>query len=898
MRKVLKFLGWIFVGFVVIIGVVAAIAYTYEDELKARAMQELQDGLLTDMNVGSIDYSVFKYFPNAALECKNVVLYDTFQNSDTLVSAGSVSFEIGLMSLLRGKIAFDQVRVSDGKIALRRNEKGEDNFHFWKASEADSKPGESTAFDLEIIRLRNVYFLYDDRLSDVFVETRIKSADVGGTITEDHIGFGGEIDAQTVKVKTDGDTWVDNAPIKGSLTGQLDLVQSRYAFEKLDLELAGVRILGDLVVATQSEGVDLRLSADVKSIDFAAVIDLLPTIVREKLADYELSGRGSGSILLTGLAGAGHTPSWDVQLDIRKAAARHKKHRAEIKGIDTHVRASGGGIDPGALFIDRFSGYLEGGRIEINGSMKDFNSPTALLDLRADVRLEDLRDLLDLESVGVMRGRLAIEAGFAGILPFREKEGEKRFDPAMLGQNRYNGEAELTDVSIGLNGMPRPVEGINGKLRLTGDRAEVDALSMTVGRSDMTISGSIANILPWLLSEDETLRVDAKCTSNRIDVASFIMESEKSNSEDEYHFALPDDIDLRLDARIGEFTFRAFSAKTLKGAIELNKHGLRFNQVSFASAGGQSTLSFAVQPSKGNFTVAASGLMTGIDIRQLFIQFEDFGQDFLTSAHLKGRCRVDAAFTATMAPNLAIDPKSIVSSIDLVVENGELIGLQSMKHISDYMRGNKLISPFVKADLLEEKLSHIKFETLDNRIEIKNERIYFPMMDIRSSAMDIKASGSHWFDNRIDYSVGLYLRDILMRNDRADFGEVEDDGLGHRFFLSMTGSTDSPAFGYDRLARKEVRKQERAEERETLRRIIKEDLNPFKKKEKSAVEEPKKPASNISVNWGDEEKEKQPTETAVSEPKEEPKKRRWRIFNEEDDEEEKVAPPPLEDEDF
>jgi hypothetical protein len=293
--------------------------------------------------------------------------------------------------------------------------------------------------------------------------------------------------------------------------------------------------------------------------------------------------------------------------------------------------------------------------------------------------------------------------------------------------------------------------------------------------------------------------------------------------------------------------------------------------------------------------------MSAIDIRKLFFAFEEFGQEVVTSANLRGRCAVDAVFTASMSEKLQLDPKSIVSSIDLTIENGELIALQSLADIAAYMRENKLISPFIEVDRLEEKMRHIRFATLENRIEIKDERIYLPMMDVKSSAIDIKASGSHWFDDRIDYSVGLYLRDILVRKDRTEFGDIEDDGLGSRFFLSMKGTVDNPQFGYDRNAKKEIRKEERQAERETLKQILKEDLNPFKKREASDNDNSKTGggSSTITIDWGDGSSPAEPPSSSTQNKEKTPAdstKRRWRIGSGNDDE--KVAPPADDDDDF
>ena len=134
-------------------------------------------------------------------------------------------------------------------------------------------------------------------------------------------------------------------------------------------------------------------------------------------------------------------------------------------------------------------------------------------------------------------------------------------------------------------------------------------------------------------------------------------------------------------------------------------------------------------------------------------------------------------------------------------------------------------------DALEKELQHIYFSTISNHISIGNGAITIPKMDIPSSAMNLSVAGVHHFNQSIDYSLGFYLRDLLVDKSSTEYGKVEDDGLGNRFFLSMGGSTENPAFSYDRLAHKKQRQEDFQQEKQTLKEIIKEDLNPFKKKE-------------------------------------------------------------------
>jgi hypothetical protein len=285
---------------------------------------------------------------------------------------------------------------------------------------------------------------------------------------------------------------------------------------------------------------------------------------------------------------------------------------------------------------------------------------------------------------------------------------------------------------------------------------------------------------------------------------------------------------------------------------------LRFDDLSFNTSDGSFSASGSVDGRNAEgFVMTCDAQMENIDVNKLFAEFEDFGQSFIKQEHLKGTAYADIHFRAWMDSSLNFDPRKIYSQIDIALENGELIELRSMKNIASYIRSSKLIAPFVNEDLLEEKLNHIYFSRVENKIEIKDGMIRVPNMTISSSAMDISAQGTHSFDNNIDYTIGFKVRDILCKGNESEFGTVEDDGLGNSFFLSMQGSSESPEFGYDRLAHKEKRITDRQKEKEVFKDLLKDELPIFGKKDKKKdTADPDKKEGGVVISIDDDTEDK------------------------------------------
>jgi hypothetical protein len=161
-------------------------------------------------------------------------------------------------------------------------------------------------------------------------------------------------------------------------------------------------------------------------------------------------------------------------------------------------------------------------------------------------------------------------------------------------------------------------------------------------------------------------------------------------------------------------------------------------------------------------------------------------------------------------------PSSIVSDIDVQIENGELINVQSLQYITDYIRSNKWIAPFVNENEFSEKLKHVQFETLENNIHIENERIDIPLMNIESNALDITLEGSHTFANYLDYKFGFNLKDVLLSNDGTS---------GRQIYIFMKGPWENLEFGLDKDALRADRIEQRNEKKAKLKEKFRNRLN-------------------------------------------------------------------------
>ena len=79
--------------------------------------------------------------------------------------------------------------------------------------------------------------------------------------------------------------------------------------------------------------------------------------------------------------------------------------------------------------------------------------------------------------------------------------------------------------------------------------------------------------------------------------------------------------------------------------------------------------------------------------------------------------------------------------------------------------------------------------TLKVKVIIDKGKIHIPQMTLSTNVMDLNISGTHGFDDNVDYHLNFRLNDVLVKNkNQGEFGPIKDDGLGAKLFLHVYGN--------------------------------------------------------------------------------------------------------------
>jgi uncharacterized protein involved in outer membrane biogenesis len=855
MEHTKRILKRVLIGIVAVLvlffGSVFVILRFYEDDVVRLVLDKLNERLVTKANVEAVDLTYWETFPNASLKFTNVYIQETFPEKDTLLSADELYLEFSLLNLFRGNYTLEEITGSGMHAHLKLNAKGEDNWHFLKPTEgADSKLN----LNLEEVKLSSTRFVYEDRKSLFFVDYNIENAKLSGAFSDERFRMDADIAGEMRDLISGDDSFLANREVLIDMGLDVDLVGESYAFEdgKVSIDAIPFLVNGRLKTGA-TPFVDMNFRGN--ELTMKDVLNVLPSGYKDKIAEYDADGVVTFDAQVKGSTKGKSQPDVNAKFRINSGALVHKGSGVKMSGIamsGKYVK----GTKQDRLDVEEFSANLEAGSIAGKGSIMNMSNPVGDFQLRADISLQALQQFLALDTLQICEGRLVAEAQFKGPL------GSGMFDKI-----ESSGKAQLSEGRLQLKGSNRLFTDLASTVLFNDVNASVQRFVGKVNDSDFEVNGTLNNLIPFLLKENEILDVQANLNSNQIDFSKLVETSEGSAAQKEYEFNLPSYLRFRLNSKVKKFTFERFEATNVSGVVVYDGNKLDIDPVSFATAEGTFLSQMRLtKASRGGYDLVCSANFKDINIQKLFYSFNNFGQSFITEKHLKGKAKATVQMEVPLSAALKMDKERLHMLMDIGIANGQLTGLESLQEVAKYIKSNKLIAPFVDEDAFAEKMKDIRFSNLENVIEIKNQKIIIPTMAVKSSVLDISASGVHGFDNSIDYTIGFRLRDVLVRKSASN---EMDDGLGKQLFIYMKGTTENPKFGMDKDAAREDRQEEIAREKESVKALLKQELGLFKNDANVGTyqEQPQKKETTTTIEWEEFDGEKKDAPSQEDTPK-------------------------------
>lgn len=766
MRKTRSLIIGLVLVFTAIAGGGAGWLLLNEERLASALIERLEAHLLTDAHIDHIELDLWSHFPQVSLVLHDAWLLGSNSTSDTLVKAEELAVACNAFDLISGNYRLNALDIRRGQISLLADASGW-NTNVWQKGSDESQ---SESFAIERLALRRLHVEVDEN------QVHVEQADLQLGWTESGIeldGSGAFSALTTPDFATDERMeWSGNCAWNTRKDTALIALSS--------LEWNGSRAAAEIRI---NDGWSLH--SELTGVTLEALEDAiaLPASMR----DLRTNARASGEVDWDGSTFRSNwniPPSnWNVPMEGKELTAEGSA-RVWLKYENGKWRADAPSVNV------RMAGATWSGKIEriFLESLNFEATGTAEVDWGE----------AELEVFGDMNWPHQGQMLWNGMLK-RKQNGA--FDwagtwSASGCQGRYNDVQWSADGSGSLDGTELAIDTLYG----SWDDIEVQASirgGLPIGSvAPIPWSGTV-HVPEWAYTESNTgsvvlsslqlpqgLRTDFAVTMDRIQYIGWELR----------------DVQLLLKGTSEAWSFASFQAATLEGLLT-----------------GDGTCTFS--PNDGSAAIRLYPKATACNLPALFEAFDDFDQTTLRAEHLRGTFNASGSIQFAVDERLQWDPTALDVLGSAAINEGQLSNLEAFQDIANYLRSNRLMAPLVDPDDLAKRLEDVQFEHVESPVYISKGIVQLPATSIRSSAMDITLAGAYHFDSSIDYTLGFALRD-LRNSDDGEFGAIEDDGLGHQFFVSMTGTVAEPQYGWDREAQKNHRKENLQREKDLLKELF------------------------------------------------------------------------------
>lgn len=223
--------------------------------------------------------------------------------------------------------------------------------------------------------------------------------------------------------------------------------------------------------------------------------------------------------------------------------------------------------------------------------------------------------------------------------------------------------------------------------------------------------------------------------------------------------------DMQFKVDIAHFMYHRIDLQNIKADLRTTpNHYLYIDTLHMDAAGGNIRLSGYLNGSDPKHIYMQPDLvMNNVDLDKLLFKFENFGQDHLVSENLQGKLTTRIKGKIRVYPDMVPDLDQSTIEMDVKIVDGRLKNYDPMLALSDYM-GDK-------------NLQNIRFDSLQNSLDIKKGKINIPVMTIESTLGHMELSGTHDNNQNIDYYIRIPWKTVRKASWQKLFGNKKDAAI-------------------------------------------------------------------------------------------------------------------------
>ena len=790
-----------------IAAVVALKIYFTSDRLKALIIPRLEEATGRPVTISSISLSVF---PTQAVEIDSLSIANqrgTDFSSKPMFSLDRLEIDVRIFALLRDALEINKLELLKPKVFLEISKDGVANYANPQKPTSTADTGK-TASDLGRV------VLSDFEIEDGTIEYVDRKKNMSVTINGLNEKLNMEMKPVVHEARIEARTTIDRLaygtttePVISNLRISMnqkvlyEMDRDLLTIQKADAKIQDIDlgIQGTVAGLTKMPAVDITIESD--KINIADLLSLVPKEYLKKAEGLKGDGFAHIRIAIKGTAADSLAPDITGSISVVNGSIQYAGLPKSITNVNLVADFVKGNKRQEAHVTD-FSASLGDNTVGATMTLVNFDDPSITMALRASANLSDVRDFYPLDSGTTLAGALKGSVTVEGKVRPSGGKAEAGGIPTSI---KATGSLDFQDVTIKTAKTKNPLQNLRGTVALNNETIESKELSMTIGKSDLSLSFWVKNYLA----------VMAEGKSGPTPTANLVLNSKHMYTSDVMSggggLVLPN-VDMDISTTIGTLSMEKLNLTNVRGSMKIAKSIITMQTFSFnvfeGTFGMKGTMNLQ-KPERTPFDLAMD--LNSVNAHTMMPMVTSFGQ------RMYGKLGMNTTIKGALDDTLGLIPQTLNGQGKVQLQNGKLTGVKV----------NKSIAGLLKLPNLEE----INFKDWSNTFTIADGRLVIKDLRITALDADYVINGSQGLDGSLDYTMSLILPEktsskITIPGFAGQAVSLFKDESGKvKLDFAVGGTADNPQVVLDTKAAQkkaeDLAKQKVAEEAKKLEQQVK-----------------------------------------------------------------------------
>ncbi len=745
MKKLLKALAIVIILFLAIIIV---LPFAFKGKISEKAKKAINENLNAKVEFSDIGLSLIRSFPDISISIHSLSIEGVDQfKADTLISVPRLSMSINLMSVIKGnEYEVRTIDVDNARIYLKVLEDGRANWDIMKedstaVSDTVSEPSQFKVA-LKRFKINNSLIVYDD----ASIPTYVRATGVNSLIKGDLREVVSDLDTKTqvadLFVNYDGIPYLSKAHANLDTRITADLDKFKFTFPDAHLFINDLEVLAKGFFAMPENGYDMDISFEAVKNEFRHFLSLVPAIYSK---DFDKM-KSAGSLAFNGYV-KGHyddntVPAFGINLGITNGMFKYPDLPGTVENINVKAVIDNPTGVPDATIID-----VEKFHLEMMGNPIDaiLHVRTPVSDPYLDVMVDGTLNLADVSKFYPLDDGDKL-SGLV-VADFAVKGNQSDIENQRFNEFKANGSLDFADLVYNTAAFSEGITISKARFDLSTSEISMPNMNMTIGKNDISASGSLSNYLAYAFDKGELAGV-MDMQSNYFNINDF-MSSDEAETHDTSSSKLsvieiPKNMAFLLNSSFEKVIYDKLELTNATGILKVKDQTLTLQDVKFNAMQGQMTINgtYSTKVPNEPFIDLAMNV-SSIEISETF-------KNFLTIEKLapiasKASGKISSALH--LSTKLGSDMMPLISTL---ISSGNLTSPEVL--ISNLATFDKL------GDALKmDQLKKWAVDKINLSFAVEDGRVMVKPFDAKLGNINAVVSGWNSFDQTLEYVMDLSI---------------------------------------------------------------------------------------------------------------------------------------------